>query len=88
MKLWQVLFLFAALSKHSWDNKIFVDAARENLKGNFLQRELQYVAQIHDKLHDTAGCNDVAVLNVAFDSKRWKNEALVAVKVANLLTSL
>lgn len=88
MTLWQVCFVFAALSKHSWDSKKFVNATGENLRGNLLERELQYVAQIHDKLQDAVGCNDVAVLNVAFDSERWKNESLIAVKVANLLTSL
>ena len=84
MKLWQVCFVFAALSIHSWDSI----TTGENLRGNLLERELQYVAQIHDKLKDTSGCNDVAVLNMSFDSERWKNEALMAVNVANLLTSL
>ena len=88
MKLWQVCFVFAALSIHSWDSITYVNATGKNLRGNLLERELQYVAQIHDKLKDTSGCNDVAVLNMSFDSERWKNEALMAVNVANLLTSL
>lgn len=55
---------------------------------NALEKELQYVAQVHEKLHNSSGCNDIIVLNVAFDGNRWKNEALMAVEVANLLTSL
>ena len=53
-----------------------------------LGKELQYVAEIQKKLQNSSGCNDVAVLNVMFDGERWKNEALMAVEVANLLTSL
>ena len=53
-----------------------------------LEKQLQYVAEIHKKLQNSSGCNDVAVLNVTFDSERWKNEVLMAVEVANLLTSL
>ena len=53
-----------------------------------LGKELQYVAEIYKKLQNSSGCNDVAVLNVTFDGERWKNEALMAVEVANLLTSL
>ena len=53
-----------------------------------LGKELQYIAEIHKKLQNSSGCNDVAVLNVTFDGERWKNEALVAVQIASLLTSL
>lgn len=55
---------------------------------NVLGKELQYVAEIHKKLQNSSGCNDVAVLNVTFDGERWKKEALMVVEVANLLTSL
>lgn len=61
---------------------------KETASVDSLVKELQYVARIHQKLQNTSGCNEVAVLNVAFDGQRWKNEALMAVKVANLLTSL
>lgn len=63
-------------------------AIKKSTSVNVLEKELQYVAQVHEKLQNTSGCNDVAVLNVTFDGERWKNEALMAVEVANLLTSL
>ena len=50
-------------------------------------KDLQYVVEVHKKLQDSSGRNDVAVLNVPFDGERWKNEALMTVEVANLLTS-
>ena len=55
---------------------------------NYLGKELQYIAQVYRELQNKSGCNDVAVLNITFDSERWKNEAFLAVEVANLLTSL
>lgn len=64
------------------------NAIEKSTSVNALEKELQYVAQIQKKLQNSSGCNDVAVLNVAFDGERWKNEALMAVEVANLLTSL
>ena len=55
---------------------------------DYLGKELQYVAKVYKELQNKSGCNDVAVLNITFDSERWKTEALLAVKVANLLTTL
>ena len=64
------------------------DALEKSESEDVLEKQLQYVAEIHKKLQNSSGCNDVAVLNVTFDSERWKNEVLMAVEVANLLTSL
>lgn len=64
------------------------NAIEKSTSVNALEKELQYVAQIHKKFQNSSGCNDVAVLSVTFDGERWKNEALMAVEVANLLTSL
>ena len=64
------------------------DALKKSESEDAVEKQLQYVAEIHNKLQNSSGCNDVAVLNVTFDSERWKNEALMAVEVANLLTSL
>ena len=64
------------------------DALEKSESEDVVEKQLQYIAEIHKKLHNSSGCNDVAVLNVTFDSERWKNEALMAVRFANLLTSL
>ena len=91
-----------AFSNNAWNSKTFVIARTEpeeklsrlnraiekSESVNLLEKELQYVAEIHKKLQNSSGCNDVAVLNVTFDGERWKKEALMVVEVANLLTSL
>ena len=74
--------------KVSRRNDIARSAIEKSESVDVMGKELQYVAEIHKKLQNSSGCNDVAVLNVTFDDERWKNEALVAVEVANLLTSL
>ena len=73
-----------------------VSQRNENARGaieksesvDLLGKELQYIAEIYKKLQNSSGCNDVAVLNVTFDGERWKTEALMAVQIASLLTSL
>ena len=101
--LCKVFFVISAFSNNAWNCKLLVngrteserrESQRNTARGalekseSVLGKELQYVAEIHKKLQNSSGCNDVAVLNVTFDSERWKSEALMAVEVANLLTSL
>ena len=49
---------------------------------------LRKVADVERQLHENKGCNKVDLLNITFDERRWKKEALLTVQVANLLTSL
>ena len=102
MLICKVFFVISAFSNNAWNSKTFVIARTESGEKvsrlhraiekresvDVLGKELQYVAEIHKKLQNSSGCNDVAVLNVTFDGERWKKEALMAVEVANLLTSL
>ena len=94
--------MISAFSNNAWNSKTFVSARTESREKvsrlhraveksesvHVLGKELQYVAEIHKKLQNSSGCNDVAVLNVTFDGERWRKEALMVVEVANLLTSL
>ena len=73
------------LSQIYFDN---VHRTKKSTALDYLGKELQYVTQVYRELQNKSGCNDVAVLNITFDSERWKNEALLAVEMANLLTSL
>ena len=49
---------------------------------------LRKVADVEIQLHENKGCNKVDLLNITFDERRWKKEALLTVQVANLMTSL
>ena len=49
---------------------------------------LRKVADVERQLHENKGCNKFDLLNITFDERRWKTEALLAVQVANLMTSL
>ena len=49
---------------------------------------LRKVADVERQLHENKGCNKFDLLNITFDERRWKKEALLAVQVANLMTSL
>ena len=94
--------MISAFSNNAWNSETFVSARTESREKvsrlhhaveksesvHVLGKELQYVAEIHKKLQNSSGCNDVAVLNVTFDGERWRKEALMVVEVANLLTSL
>ena len=71
-----------------FQRNIVSDALEKSESEDVVGKQLKYVAEIHKKLQNSSGCNDVAVLNVTFDNERWKNEAFMAVEVANLLTSL
>ena len=49
---------------------------------------LRRVAEVEEQLRENKGCNQVDLLNITFDERRWKKEALLTVQVANLMTSL
>ena len=49
---------------------------------------LRKVADVEQQLQENNGCNKVDLLNITFDERRWKKEALLTVQVANLMTSL
>lgn len=51
---------------------------------------LQFVETIQRRMANNSYCvsNKSVVLDIAFQNARWKSEALLAVEVANLLTSL
>lgn len=51
---------------------------------------LQYVETIQRRMANNSNCssNQSVILDIAFQNARWKSEALLAVEVANLLTSL
>lgn len=51
---------------------------------------LQFVETIQRQMSNNSRCvsNQSVILDIAFQHARWKSEALLAVKVANLLTSL
>ena len=49
---------------------------------------LRRVADVEQELRENKGCKKVDLLNITFDERRWKKEALLTVQVANLMTSL
>ncbi|PFX24932.1 putative G-protein coupled receptor CG31760 [Stylophora pistillata] len=50
---------------------------------------LRKVAGVEQQLQERNGqCDKVDLLNITFDERRWKQEALLTVQVANLMTSL
>ena len=49
---------------------------------------LRRVADVERQLQENKGCDKVDLLNISFDERRWKKEALLTVQVANLMTSL
>lgn len=49
---------------------------------------LRRVADVEQQLRENKGCDKVDLLNITFDERRWKKEALLTVQVANLMTSL
>lgn len=49
---------------------------------------LRRVADVERQLRENQGCDKVDLLNITFDERRWKKEALLTVQVANLMTSL
>lgn len=51
---------------------------------------LQFVETIQRQMSNNSNCssNQSVILDIAFQHARWKSEALLAVEVANLLTSL
>ena len=50
---------------------------------------LRRVADVERQLREKNGsCDKVDLLNITFDERRWKKEALLTVQVANLMTSL
>ena len=49
---------------------------------------LRKVADVEQQLQENNRCNKVDLLNITFDERRWKKEALLTVQVANLMTSL
>ena len=49
---------------------------------------LRKVADVERQLQEINACNKVELLNISFDERRWKKEALLTVQVANLMTSL
>lgn len=61
------------------------DAQRQRL-----MTALQFVETVQRQMSNNSKCaaNESVILDIAFHHARWKSEALLAVKVANLLTSL
>lgn len=49
---------------------------------------LRRVADVERQLRENKRCDKVDLLNITFDERRWKKEALLTVQVANLMTSL
>lgn len=51
---------------------------------------LHHVQKVQKQMDEFSECkkNDTIVLNIAFDHSRWRNEAMLVLEVANLLTSL
>ncbi|CAH3041041.1 unnamed protein product [Pocillopora meandrina] len=50
---------------------------------------LRRVANVERQLQERNGtCDKVDLLNITFDERRWRQEALLTVQVANLMTSL
>ena len=50
---------------------------------------LRRVADVERQLQERNGtCDKVDLLNITFDERRWRQEALLTVQVANLMTSL
>lgn len=49
---------------------------------------LRRVADVERELRENKKCDKVDLLNITFDERRWKKEALLTVQVANLMTSL
>lgn len=89
---WNKKALFQRERKQEQNSsQIYFDNVHRTKKSTALDyfgKELQYVTQAYRELQNKSGCNDIAVLNITFDSERWKNEALLAVEMENLLTSL
>ena len=101
MALWKALCLFFVFTSHAGNTKYFVhgqEKTEESFRNTFepsksrtvsdLEKLLQYVSEVDKKFQSKSGCNDVAILDMIFDSTRWHKEALFAVEIANLLTSL
>lgn len=53
-----------------------------------VKKALRRVADVERQLQENKGCDKVDLLNITFDDRRWKQEALLTVQVANLMTSL
>lgn len=49
---------------------------------------LRRVANVEQQLRENKACDKVDLLNITFDERRWKKEALLTVQVADLMTSL
>ena len=63
---------------------------RDDTQRQRLVKALQFVETIQREKSNNSNCvsNQSVVLDISFQHARWKSEALLAVKVANLLTSL
>ena len=60
------------------------EAKRETL----VEIALRRVANVERQLQERNGtCDKVDLLNITFDERRWRQEALLTVQVANLMTS-
>ena len=77
---------------HSSPSKVRI--RRANMSGEentkLKMRALQFLEQVQQQMETNTGCekNQSVVLDLLLDNSRWKKEALLAVEVANLLTSL
>lgn len=67
---------------------------RSNMTGEdstkLKMQALQFLEQVQQQMEQDTGCekNQSVVLDLLLDNSRWKKEAMLAVEVANLLTSL
>ena len=59
------------------------DTHRDHLK-----KALRFVEEVRQAKNKSCASNKSVILDIRFESARWKSEALLAIEVANLLTSL
>lgn len=55
---------------------------------NHLKKALRKVEKVRMAKNNSCQSNESVILDIGFENARWKSEALLAVEVANLLTSL
>ena len=68
----------------------FSRSGNSDVQRQRLLKALQFVETVQRQMSNNSKCaaNKSVILDIAFQHARWKSEALIAVKVANLLTSL
>lgn len=77
--------------KDGVESRTFGHSSSETTDRSRLLKALQYVETIQRRMansHAKCSSNQSVILDIAFQHANWKSEALLAVEVANLLTSL